>query len=136
MKNRRSALRFSPRPAGFTLLEVVVAIAVLAIALGVIYESLGWSIRRVDNLQHRQIAWSTAQSILSDIHGRGFLQIGSTTGRTSDQITWSMNVSEWPTRLSAAAPLRPFEVVIVAAWGERKSQSITLRSIEMAKVGP
>ena len=47
LQDRRSASRGSSRSAGFSLLEMVVAVAILAIALVTLYQAAGGATRNV-----------------------------------------------------------------------------------------
>jgi len=49
---------------GFSLLEVLVALAILAMSLGVLYQAAGGSVRNVQTVEHRMRAILLAQSLL------------------------------------------------------------------------
>lgn len=53
-----------PRSRGFSLLELVVAMAILSIALGVLYRSVGGSVRAVGDLSAYSRAVALGESLL------------------------------------------------------------------------
>jgi prepilin-type N-terminal cleavage/methylation domain-containing protein len=114
---------------GFTLVETVVALAILALVAGVVYESFGWSLRRTAAVEKREVAWLVAQSVLADIRGRNTLQIGTERGEAVG-LDWEARIENYK------SPIDAVEVAIDVRWGEGPARHITLRSVEMAKVMP
>lgn len=122
------------RQSGFTLIEAVVALAILALSLGVVYESFGWSLRRTTGVQKREAAWLTAQSLLASIRGRPSLQEGSERGQGVDGLEWQTQIAPAPAAIDPQSALRPFEVTIDVSWGAGPAHRITLRSVETSRV--
>lgn len=122
------------RQSGFTLIESVVALAILALTLGVVYESFGWSLRRTTGVQKREVAWLTAQSLLASIRGRAVLQEGSERGGAVNGLKWETRVVPAAAAIDPQSPIKPFEVTIDVSWGVNQAQRITLRSIETSRV--
>lgn len=121
------------RHSGFTLIEAVVALAILALTLGVVYESFGWSLRRTAGVEKREAAWLTAQSVLATIRGRPVLQIGSERGEVPGGLQWQANIARHNVAIDPQSPVQPFEVTIDVLWGSNEAQRITLRSIETGR---
>lgn len=122
------------RQSGFTLIEAVVALAILALSLGVVYESFGWSLRRTAGVQKREVAWLTAQSLLAGIRGRPMIEEGSERGEGVDGIEWEMRIVPAAAVIDPQSPIMPFEVTIDVSWGSRPAQRVTLRSVETGRV--
>lgn len=122
------------RQSGFTLIEAVVALAILALSLGVVYESFGWSLRRTTGVQKREAAWLTAQSLLADIRGRPVLQEESKNGAAVDGLRWQTSIVPAAVAIDPQSPIKPFEVTIDVSWGAGQAQRITLRSVETGRV--
>lgn len=119
---------------GFTLIETVVALAILVLALGVLYESFGWSLRRAARLEKQQMAWLTAQSVLSELHSRQSLREGAEQGETAEGLKWSARVRLHLAGIDTRSPVQAFEVTIAVAWGTRPAQRVRLQSIVMGTV--
>lgn len=126
----------SVRSHGFTLVETVVALAILALTLGVVYESFGWSLRRTAVLEKRELAWLTAQSLLSEIRARAFLESGSERGEAADRMEWHARIAPHEAHVAASSPIQAFDVVIEVSWRSRAGHRVQLQSIETSRVAP
>lgn len=118
---------------GFTLIEVVIALAILALASAVLYESFGWSLRRTAVLKNQEAAWATAQSLLAQIRSRQMLQLGSEQGRTPEGLDWAANIQAHDLASDQYSQVRAFDVTISVSWGARPAQQVVLRSIETSR---
>jgi general secretion pathway protein I len=70
--------------AGFTLIEVLVAIAVLAVVLGAIGAVVGNTVRAIRSVDRRLPLLETAQSLIAALPARDALQPGTQTGMSGD----------------------------------------------------
>ena len=86
--------RFDARPpqgnAGFTLIEVLVAIAVLAVVLGAIGAVVGNTVRTIRSVDRRLPLLETAQSLIASLPTRDALQPGTQSG-TSGDFRWRID---------------------------------------------
>jgi general secretion pathway protein I len=86
--------RFDTRPprstAGFTLIEVLVAIAVLAVVLGAIGAVVGNTVRAIRSVDRRLPLLETAQSLMASLPTRAALQPGTQSG-TSGEFRWRID---------------------------------------------
>jgi general secretion pathway protein I len=86
--------RFDTRPprgnAGFTLIEVLVAIAVLAVMLGAIGAVVGNTVRTIRSVDRRLPLLETAQSLIASLPTRDALQPGTQSG-TSGDFRWRID---------------------------------------------
>lgn len=133
MSARASASR-KHRQSGFTLIEAVVALAILALSLGVVYESFGWSLRRTTGVEKREAAWLTAQSLLASIRGRQFLQEGSEQGDGAAGLKWQTHIAPGTAAVDPRSPIKAFEVIVDVSWGSGQAQRVSLRSVETGRV--
>jgi general secretion pathway protein I len=76
--------------AGFTLIEVLVAIAVLAVVLGAIGAVVGNTVRSIRSVDRRLPLLETAQSLIASLPTRDALQPGTQSG-TSGDFRWRID---------------------------------------------
>ncbi|HTC03951.1 MAG TPA: prepilin-type N-terminal cleavage/methylation domain-containing protein [Xanthobacteraceae bacterium] len=102
----RSEIRPPRGTAGFTLIEVLVAIAVLAVVLGAIGAVVGNTVRTIRSVDRRLPLLETAQSLIASLPARNALQPGTQSG-TSGEFRWRIDAvllnSNVPDNNAAAA---------------------------------
>jgi general secretion pathway protein I len=86
----RSEIRPPRGTAGFTLIEVLVAIAVLAVVLGAIGAVVGNTVRTIRSVDRRLPLLETAQSLIASLPARDALQPGTQSG-TSGDFRWRID---------------------------------------------
>ena len=86
----RSDIRPPPGTAGFTLIEVLVAISVLAVVLGAIGGVVGNTVRTIHSVDQRLPLLETAQSLIASLPTRDALQPGTQSG-TSGEFRWRID---------------------------------------------
>ena len=86
----RSDTRPPRGTAGFTLIEVLVAIAVLAVVLGAIGAVVGNTVRAIRSVDRRLPLLETAQSLIASLPTRDALQPGTQSG-TSGEFRWRID---------------------------------------------
>ncbi len=87
---------------GFTLLEVMVALAVLAIALTSVYKLQGQTMLMSAKARFLIIAPQLAQAKLADVEGEGFKDLGDGSGdfgQDHPNYQWSISIEDIPTEL-------------------------------------
>lgn len=98
--------------AGFTLIEVLVALAVVAASLGAIAIVAGTSLRGTRALERRVALLETARAVETGIPSRDLLQPGRTEGEIAGH-RWQMDIQ--PLQLAGLpdnAPWTPFDIRI------------------------
>ena len=119
---------------GFTLIEVVVAFAILALVLGVVFEAVGTNARNARLAERYTIATLWAESKLAALGIETGLVAGETQGRLPDPYRWRSRV----TPIAAEAIGEPtdvqlFDVVLTVEWGAgRDVRSVTLATQRLA----
>src|SRR5579864_3881020 len=86
----RSDIRPPRGTAGFTLIEVLVAIALLAVVLGAIGAVVGNTVRSIRSVDRRLPLLETAQSLIASLPARDALQPGTQSG-ASGEYRWRID---------------------------------------------
>ena len=124
------------RERGFTLIEVVVAFAILALSLGVLYESFGGSLRRSGAARQAELATLRAESLLSEFRGSGGLLPQERSGRDEELgYSWQITVKPYPAELNEFSSLSTESVDVEVSWGEKR-HSVQLHSVELLRKAP
>lgn len=110
------------RQRGFSLLELLVAFAIMAISLGLLYRMAGGSASNVtDAAQRQQAAW-LAESLLarrSSVYADGWNEDGETAG-----LTWQVRSSPHDSARNLPLAVPMHRIMVTVAWtaGTRPGQ--------------
>ena len=123
-----------PHQQGFSLLETLVALAVLAIALGVIYQIFGTSLRNMQYAKDYSYAQMLAESKLSELSKGIPVKEGAYGGDFNDKYSWQMDVAPLPVVSDDGADeVNKFRVDFSVRWNSGgRQQMITLRTYRLA----
>jgi general secretion pathway protein I len=126
------------RSRGFSLLEVVAATLLLAIAFAALLKVAGGSIELTRNADDHSQAALWARSLLDTVDITTPLQPGTTEGRFDANYRWRLVVTPW--RAAAPTqnmPMRVMKLDLDVMWGsrlrERTAHFSTLRVLGQAK---
>ena len=122
MTSRMHAARRHPAARGLSLLELLVAFAIMAMSLALIYRSLGGSARQSGDLALQEQAVMLAQSVLAlreSVTAQGWNESGE-----SPPFRWNVSSQPYPTGASGAqvVPLHQIDLTISWADGSRQRQ--------------
>jgi general secretion pathway protein I len=110
------------RQSGFSLLEILVAFAVLALALGVLLRIFGGAARISGVADQYARAAVIAESLLAAADGETPLQPGETSGSVDETFHWTMSVNPYqgedPIQFAENLPLVPYQVDLKVQWEE------------------
>lgn len=115
--------------AGFTLLEMLAALVVMALCSGVLLMAFGQSARSLQQVDRTDRLSQAARSVLDD-QAVGVLQTGQSSGVMDGDIQWAMGVSALPGRAGQPRLLR---VELTVSEGRRQAHFSTLRLVNPAK---
>ena len=117
---------------GLSLLEMLVAVSIMAIALAMLYKASGANVRHVGDAGHYQRALVLAESILDAkdaVDAQGWNEDGQSAG-----FAWSVSSRPFETEAGRADLAVPqlMAIHIKVAW----SDGVTPRSIELSTLRP
>jgi general secretion pathway protein I len=140
---------------GFTLIEVLIAIALLAVVLGAVGELVGTTVKGIRSVDRRLPLLETAQSLLASLPERAALKPGSQSGGTGS-LQWRIDVvpiavappaAAKPTLTTVGTPeaappppkWQPYEITVRVQGSDGPPVSldtVRLAPIPSAKPGP
>ncbi len=127
------------RRRGFTLLEVLVAFAVLAVALGVSFEIFTTGLRGARSADALTRAVLIAESRLARVGVETNLTPGESEGETDDGTRWRIEILDHPAEEGdderVVTPSLPVlrDIIVTVSWGVASGQqSFELRSSRLA----
>lgn len=125
---------------GFTLVEVLVAFAILTLCFGAVYQIYATGFRNLQTVEAEVVALRVAQSRLSEVVQSGSLKTGSSSGST-DGVTW--RVEAMPARKnsdsSALALPDAYWVSVTVSWpssGASGTRSLKLTTYKVLRGSP
>src|SRR5690349_7493921 len=130
----------SRRVRGFTLLEIIVALSLLALGLGLAMQIATGAMRNARHAAERTEAALYAQSLLDGVGVGERLEVGRSSGDFGDDYRWELDVSEHEVEVAdgsaaldpALAPVQLYRLELVVSWGEPRPQEarfVTLRAL-------
>jgi len=135
MKARSAQAR---RQHGFTLLEVIAAIMLLAIAFAALMQVAGGSIRLSQNASEHSEAALWARSLLDTAFTTEPVKAGTTSGRFDQRYSWQLQVTPWrPADAAPNTPLQLYQLDLEVMWGASvHPHSAHFRTLRLASAPP
>ena len=123
---------------GFTLIEVLVAFTIMALALGVLLQTFATGLRNLGTAESYTTAALQARSKLAEIGPIVPLEIGEHSGELADGFAWRASVEPYAPAVPEDVPGGPrlagFEVEVTVSWsGGREVTLTTLRLAEQQR---
>lgn len=124
------------RHKGYSLLEVVVALAIAGTALAGLLQAVGTQARHTALAREYAAATALAESMLARAGRETRLQSGSRRGRFDDTFQWRRTIRVHDTNeapgVGAAAPVTPYEVTVTVSWRTgHRVRDVTLRTLRL-----
>lgn len=137
-------MKIKPEQVGFSLLEVLVAFAILALTLGVLLRIFGGGTRTAQTVADYTRAISIGESLLATAGVEAPLEEGETEGDVDENYHWHLSVSPFPvdetllvTDASVPPQFRPYWVVLTIEWGEESERrQFTLQTLRTLRSAP
>ncbi len=103
---------------GFSLLEVIAAIMLLAIAFTALMKVAGASISLTHNAAEHSEAAMWARSLLDSAFVGEVVKPGSSSGRFDPRFRWKLDVTPWNQAAATPdAPLQLYQLDLDVLWG-------------------
>ena len=118
---------------GFTLLEVLVAVAILAVALTALFQAFAGGLGGVQQAEAATRAGLIARSLLDRVGADLPLVQGVRQGDAADGYSWSLGIVPRRERNGASvnSPLELYDVEATVVWG--KGKSLTLYTVRAGR---
>lgn len=119
---------------GFTLVEIIVALAILSISLSVLLAVISNGARQADRADKLARATSLAQSLLAKFGTELPIQQGLTNGELADGFHWQASAQPYGDAADQQHwPVAAYTVSVHVLWGENVGeQSIVMSTIRLA----
>jgi general secretion pathway protein I len=116
--------------AGFTLLEVLVALVIFALTFGVLAQIIQTGLRQSTVAESKAAATSLARSQLARVGTELPLQVGQTEGEAEDGMRWHTDIrlAELP---NEDLRIASYEVEVTVSWGPAAAERVTLTTLRL-----
>ena len=115
---------------GFTLLEVLIALAILSVALGILFQSISNSIANSRSAEEESRATVLAQSIIAQLGKEILIEPGEFSGISAAGQQWKLQQTEMAGE-AGSGKLKRYRETVTVEWGtggaRRKITLSTLR---------
>lgn len=124
---------------GFSLLEILVAFAILSVSLGVLLQVFATGLRNAGAADDYTQAALYAESILAAIGKETPLAEGNHAGPINDQFSWRSRISPFVDGMPdpEKTRVRAYRVEVEVYWsGLTQERSVALETLRLAPVDP
>ena len=123
------------RQSGFSLLEVLVAFAILSMSLGVLYQAFSNSLRNVAASGDYSRAMIIAEARLAEAMADVPINEGSDQGEVDDRYQWKLTVQRYEyDDEGITSQFTPYQVQVVVTWQDgRHSREYELSTLRLSQ---
>jgi general secretion pathway protein I len=125
------------RQQGFTLIEILVAFMILALALTVIFRIFSGGLRNVELSADYTLAALVAESQLAEAGVTAPLEPGETRGEWDDSFSWQRIIEPylpWEEEKELSTAVEGYRITVNVDWERAgKKRRLTLSSIRLRK---
>ena len=128
----------SAASAGFTLIEVLVALTIFAVAFAVLLRVFSTSLSHAGEAQNEAAASSLAQTLLADSAAEGEVTDGDRSGDFAGGFRWQLHVEPYGTEADRRAwAMLAKRVTAVVTWSDGgRERSLSLSTLRLLPRGP
>ena len=120
------------RDTGFTLIEVLVALTILSLSLGVLFGIFSQGLARAQETERETGARMLAQSLLAETASSPPQSFGETDGTTHGGLAWQLKIAPYPQHDDQNAQLHAAIVSATVEWqGTGAPRSLTLTTLQL-----
>jgi general secretion pathway protein I len=130
----RKGAKLKPRKetAGFTLLEVLVALALLGMAVTVVLQLFSANLRSISASEEYVAGSLEAQAKMREVLEDKDISEGTRSGITDNGYRFQVSVSDSLTERSENLPVKLMEIEVKVYWTQgNKDKSLTLKTLKM-----
>ena len=128
----------APGAAGFTLVEILVALAIVGLTLAALFEVFSNGLRGTDSAERHTVATLLARSKLAEVGVIAPLEAGEEAGEYDGGFSWRSVISPHETTnggLPEEPGARTFVVTVEVAWGAGNAEKrVSLTTLRLAPV--
>lgn len=124
--------------AGFTVIEVVAALAILVMALGVLLNVMSNSVRQTGRAEMAAEAGSLARSLLAKVGTELPMRAGEMTGQANGGFRWQIRIDPYGDGTDRREwPVAAFQVVAEVMWRDGlQERSLALTTLRLGPKEP
>jgi len=126
----------SRRSNGFTLIEVLVALVIMAVSLAALFNVFSTALRNTTAAESHALATTHAQTILARIGVEQPLTEGEISGRIDEKFSWRIDMHPLSVEDRSDANrifVRPFRVAVTINWVDGLAErSVALETLRLA----
>lgn len=123
------------RSAGFTLIEVLVAVAILGVSLALLLSSFSVSLNRMSETRDGAAAMALAESLMARLGADIALEPGRQEG-TADGLQWSVDIESYGSPAGQSEALAVYDATVHVRWTEGgKRHSVQVETLRIAHGG-
>ncbi len=140
MEKQRSARvltdRGAGKQAGFSLIEILTALAILSFSLAVLMPTLANNLRIGDAARTQSIARLHIQSLLAEVGVTKPLEPGEQSGDYGDGTSWRLQIEPYGSETEQARwPVAAYRITATVSWPVRGGRERSL-SLTTLRTGP
>lgn len=122
---------------GFSLLEILVAFSILAIALGILLNIFSSGVRNAAVAEEYNSAVQIAYSLMARVGVESPLQEGQADGIENDKYRWQVTIAPFELAVdnldTSSIPASLFMVTVIVNWGDDDARELQLATLKLTR---